>query len=134
MHRGFRAGILALCLAGAFARARAQDAGTRQLDEVQQALLQPFKGDWEEIRRRRVLRALVVYSRTLYFVDRGKQRGASFQILEAFEKDVNAGQGNKKLGFHVVFVPVSRADLIPALLDGRGDLAAANLLVTPERE
>ena len=38
-----------------------------------EALLQPFKGDWSEILQRRMLRALVVYSRTLYFVDRGKQ-------------------------------------------------------------
>jgi len=133
MHRGLRAGILALCLAGAFMPARAQDAATRQLDEVQQALLQPFTGDWDALRKRRVLRALVVYSRTLYFVDRGRQRGATYQMLKAFEDEVNAGAGNKTLRFHVAFVPVARDDLIPALLEGRGDLAAANLFPTPKR-
>ena len=32
-----------------------------------------------------------------------------------------------------MFVPVTRDQLIPALLDGRGDIAAANLIITPER-
>lgn len=134
MSRASGAAFLAVLLASASASARSEDVADKQLDQVQQALLQPFKGDWDAIEKRRVLRALVVYSRTLYYVDRGKQRGLTFQMLEAFEKEVNARSGNKKLGFHVVFVPVSRADLIPALLDGRGDLAAANLLVTPERQ
>jgi membrane-bound lytic murein transglycosylase MltF len=133
MHRAPCAGVLALLLAGAFTSARAQDPSSRQLDEVQQALLQPFKGDWDEIRKRRMLRALVVYSRTLYFVDRGKQGGATYRMLKAFEDEVNARGGKKTLGFHVVFVPVSRADLIPALLDGRGDIAAAKLVPTPQR-
>ena len=39
----------------------------------------------------------------------------------------------RALRFHVVFIPVTRDQLIPALLEGRGDIAAANLLVTPER-
>jgi len=33
----------------------------------------------------------------------------------------------------VVFLPTSRDDLIPALLEGRGDLAMAGLTATPER-
>jgi len=35
---------------------------------------------------------------------------------------------------HVVFVPMSRDELFPALLDGRGDVVAAALTVTPSRE
>lgn len=31
------------------------------------------------------------------------------------------------------FVPVSRDDLIPALLEGKGDIVMADLTVTPER-
>ena len=33
----------------------------------------------------------------------------------------------------MVFIPVTRDQLIPALVEGRGDIAAANLLITPER-
>ncbi len=35
---------------------------------------------------------------------------------------------------NVAFIPVSRDQLIPALVEGRGDIAAANLTITPERE
>ena len=80
-----------------------------------------------------MLRALVVYSRTLFFVDRGKQRGATYEMLKAFEDDVNKRLKTKALRFNVVFIPVTRDQLIPALVEGRGDIAAANLLVTPER-
>jgi len=34
---------------------------------------------------------------------------------------------------HVVFIPVARDQLIPGLLSGRGDIAAASLTITPER-
>jgi membrane-bound lytic murein transglycosylase MltF len=34
----------------------------------------------------------------------------------------------------VVFVPVSRDELLPALVDGRGDIVMGNLTVTPERQ
>jgi membrane-bound lytic murein transglycosylase MltF len=85
------------------------------------------------MRQRRMLRALVVYNRMIYFVDRGKQRGINYEFLKAFEDQVNAGLKDKKLRFHVVFIPVNRDALIPALLEGRGDLAAANLTVTPKR-
>jgi membrane-bound lytic murein transglycosylase MltF len=120
-------------LACASASARAQDSSSEQLDAMHQAILEPFKGDWDEMRQRRTLRALVVYSRMLYFVDRGKQRGVNYEFLKAFEDQVNAGLKDRKLRFHVVFIPVPRDDLIPALLEGRGDLAAANLTVTPQR-
>ena len=35
---------------------------------------------------------------------------------------------------NVVFVPVSRDELGPALVDGRGDVAFASIVVTPERQ
>src|SRR5215469_6226040 len=133
MSRASRARTLALLLAGASVSARADEPASRQTDAVQKAVLEPFKGDWDEMRQRRMLRVLVVYSRMLYFVDRGQQRGVNYAFFKAFEDDVNAGLKNRRLRFHVVFVPVSRDALIPALLEGRGDLAAANLTITPQR-
>jgi membrane-bound lytic murein transglycosylase MltF len=133
MSRAFRARTIALLLAGASASARAEDPTTRQIDAVQQRVLEPFKGDWDEILQRRMLRVLIVYSRMLYFVDRGQQRGVNYAFFKAFEDDVNARLKKRKLPFHVVFVPVSRDALIPSLLEGRGDIAAANLTITPQR-
>jgi len=111
----------------------AQPNPTSSTERLQKAL-PPFKGDWDEIKQRRMLRALVVYNRTLYFVDRARPRGATYEILKQLEIDLNAQLKTKALPFYVVFIPVPRDQLIPALIDGRGDLAAADLIVTPERQ
>jgi membrane-bound lytic murein transglycosylase MltF len=81
-----------------------------------------------------VLRVLVAYNRTLYFVDRGTQRGANYEVFKAFEDEVNRNLQTKALRFHVAFIPVARQDLIPALREGRGDVVAANLTITGSRD
>lgn len=95
---------------------------------------QGWTGDWDAIVNRRVLRVLVVYSRTMYYVDKGTQRGISYDIFKGFEDDVNKDLHNKALRFHVAFIPVLRDDLIPALRAGRGDVVVANLTMTETRD
>ena len=92
-----------------------------------------WKGDLDGMVKRRVIRALVVNSKTFYFLEKGRQYGASYEGLKAFEKELNRKIGGKNRKIHIVFIPVSRDKLIPALLDGHGDIAAANLTITPER-
>jgi membrane-bound lytic murein transglycosylase MltF len=92
-----------------------------------------WTGDLDGMIKRRFIRVLVTYSKTNYFVDRGTQRGLTYDSFRLFEDDLNKKLKNKKIQVHVFFVPVSRDDLIPALLEGRGDIAAANLTITPER-
>jgi membrane-bound lytic murein transglycosylase MltF len=118
------------------ARAQSAPAGTAPSDfqEDTPVLMRPFLGDWDAIQKRGALRALVVYSKTFYFLDRGTQRGATYELLKAFEDDINKKLHSKAVKFSVVLVPVSREQLIPWLLQGRGDIAAANLTVTPDRE
>lgn len=95
---------------------------------------QPWRGDLDGMVKRRVIRALVPYSKTLYFVDLGgTQRGISHDFMRAFEVDFNKRLKSGNLPVHVVFIPVSRAQLIPWLLAGKGDVVAANLTITPER-
>ncbi|MGZ6080870.1 MAG: transporter substrate-binding domain-containing protein, partial [Myxococcaceae bacterium] len=134
MRRSFPAGALVLLLAVGSAIAQTASPAPTRGSAMQEALLQPFKGDWDAIKKRGVLRALVVYSRTLYFVDKGQQRGATYEVLKAFQDQLNTQLKTKVFRFQVVFVPMSRDELIPALLDGRGDIVAANLTITPERE
>ena len=92
-----------------------------------------WKGDLDGMVKRRVIRALVVNSKTFYFLDKGRQYGASYEGLKAFEKELNKKIKAKDRKIHVIFIPVTRDEIIPALLDGRGDIAAANLTITPER-
>jgi len=92
-----------------------------------------WKGDLDGMVERRVIRALVVNSKTFYFLEEGRQYGASYEGLKAFEKELNRKIRAKDRKIHIIFIPVSRDKLIPALLEGHGDIAAANLTITPER-
>jgi membrane-bound lytic murein transglycosylase MltF len=125
--------VVVLLLAATTARAQTSAPSSTSSERLEKAL-PPFTGDWDEIKQRGILRVLVVYSRTLYFVDRGKQRGATSEILKVLEADLNAQLKTRALRFNVVSIPVRRDELIPALLEGRGDFAAADLIVTPERK
>ena len=90
--------------------------------------------DLDAMVKKRVIRAGVVYSRTHYFIDNGVQRGAAYDSLKLFEDEINAKYKTGTLKANVVFVPMSRDQLLPALVDGRVDLVAAMLTVTPERQ
>jgi len=105
------------------------------------ALLEPFEDlrytdDLDGLKRRRLIRALVVYSKTFYFIDRGRERGMVAEGIGRLEQYLNTRLKLTKphQQIHVVAVPVSRDQLIPWLLEGRGDIAAANLTITPGRE
>jgi len=93
-----------------------------------------WTGDLDVMAQRRVIRVLVPYSKTLYFVDLGGvQRGISYDFMRAFEDDLNQRLGRGDLRIHAVFIPVSRDQLIPMLVGGQGDVVAANLTITPDR-
>ena len=93
-----------------------------------------MQGDFDEMVQHHTIRALVAYSKTFYFLDQGRQYGLTYEALKEFEKFVNKRLKTKTLKVHVVFLPVSRDELIPSLLKGLGDIAAANLTITTERQ
>jgi membrane-bound lytic murein transglycosylase MltF len=103
-------------------------------------VMQPWKGDLNGMIERRFIRVLTVYSKTFYFADKGVQRGTTYDMFRLFEQDLNKKlekQGKlkqKHLQVRVVFIPIARGDLLQALADGKGDIAAANLTITPERQ
>jgi membrane-bound lytic murein transglycosylase MltF len=80
------------------------------------------------------VRVLTAYSKTDFFVDKGRSGGVTHDYMQAFEAYLQRRQGPKQPRPIVYFVPVSRDRLIPALLAGEGDLVAANLTITPERK
>ena len=95
--------------------------------------MKPWLGDFDGMAKRRIIRALVVYSKTFYFLDGARQRGATYEMLRQFEKFVNKKLKTKTLKVHVVIIPVRRDELFPGLVQGLGDIAAANLTITPRR-
>jgi membrane-bound lytic murein transglycosylase MltF len=103
-------------------------------------VMQPWKGDLDGMIKRGYIRVLTVYSKTFFFVDKGVQRGATHDAFRLFEQDLNmklekAGKLKQKyLQVRVVFIPGTRGNLLQALAEGKGDIAAANLTITPERQ
>jgi membrane-bound lytic murein transglycosylase MltF len=108
--------------------------GAGEVLPVDALLSERWTGDLDGMRQRRRIRALVVYSKTFYFLDGAQQRGLSHEALKLFETFVNERFKSGHLRTEVVFIPVARDELIPGLLEGRGDLAVANLTITPERQ
>ena len=120
-------------LAPAATPARPAPAAAKPAGEKLPIGTRKWTGDLDEMVKRRRIRALVVFSRTQYFVDKGRPHGTSYEAVRAFEDRFNANRKLKNLKVHVVFIPTSRDELIPALLEGRGDIAVGALTITPER-
>ena len=97
-------------------------------------IAEPRIEDLDSMLERRTIRALVVPSKTFYFFDGAEQRGLSYEMLKAFEKFINARRERTALRVNLVFIPVPRDQLIPALRQGYGDIAVANLTITPARQ
>ncbi len=95
-------------------------------------LTETFTSDLSGMRETRVLRALVVPNKTNYFFDGAVQRGISYEALQKFEEHLNVGSAHHEK-LHILYIPVRRDQLIPALVEGRGDLAVANLTINEER-
>jgi membrane-bound lytic murein transglycosylase MltF len=93
----------------------------------------PLLGDFDAMRQRRLVRVLMVYNKTNFFIDRGAARGITVEAFRLFEDYLNKKYKTGNLKIHVALIPVRRSDIGTALLEGRGDVAAANLTVTPER-
>lgn len=120
-------------LLGALWLAPAAGQAVESADDTRK-MVDTWTGDFDGMVERHRIRALVALSKTFYFLDGGTQRGASYDALKEFEKTINKKLKKKTVKVEVVFIPVSRDELIPGLVEGRGDIAAANLTITPERQ
>ncbi len=102
-------------------------------EDFRAAVIEPFTGDLDEMVKRRVIRVGVTFNRTHYFIDKGQQRGLAYESIKQFEDDLNADLKTGNLKVHVAAIPLSRDQLASALLNGKIDLIAAMMTVTPER-
>ncbi len=103
-------------------------------EAVRLVMEKPFTGDFDEMVKRRAIRVGVTFNRTHYFIDKGQERGLTYEALKAFESDLNSDLKTGNLRVHVVIVPMSRDQLQPALLSGKADMIAAMVTVRPELE
>lgn len=80
-----------------------------------------------------VIRVLVSPTRTDFFVDQGQCLGFTHDLMTAYRDDLVKGLDDHDRKLTLVFVPVAFDDLIPALLEGKGDIIASNFTITPQR-
>jgi membrane-bound lytic murein transglycosylase MltF len=103
-------------------------------EDIKSSEQDTFTGDLAEIRERRLIRILVTHSRTDFFLDEGQIKGVQAELAREFVQDLNKNIRKESDKLFVQFIPVEFHQLIPALVSGKGDIAAAFLTRTPERE
>jgi membrane-bound lytic murein transglycosylase MltF len=97
--------------------------------------VKPVKRSFEQMLEARVIRILIPYSRTLFYVDKGRERGITAELARDFERHLNKKYA-KQLGkrpLTVYIIATTRDKLLPNVAEGLGDIAAGNITATEER-
>ena len=103
------------------------------LPEGTRLALEPWTGDLPDMAERRVVRLLTVHEPMFFGFDGRRQSGLIAEAAVALEEFLNQRLERNQLKVIVLVQPVTRDLLIPFLEEGRGDIAAAGLTITPER-
>lgn len=102
-------------------------------DPLVARILKPSVDDIDPSAKGHLIRVLVSYNNTNYFLVRGQQKGLEYELMQRFEEFLSERLGESKKDVHLVFVSVPFDQLIPSLLAGYGDIAAAGLTITRAR-
>jgi membrane-bound lytic murein transglycosylase MltF len=102
-------------------------------EEILEHVNEPWTGDLDGMVDRGFVRILTVHNPLFFTFDGVDHRGLAVQMGKYFE-DFLAERIGRTKSPTVVLVPVARDELLPGLIEGRGDIAAANLTITPERQ
>lgn len=119
--------VLVLAIGSASARAEPQS------DILIQRIGALRHSDLPEMLEIGVIRVLVSPTRTDFFIDRGQPKGFTHDLMTAYRENLVKSLGKHDRKLTIVFVPVPFDQLIPALLEGKGDVIASNFTITPER-
>jgi membrane-bound lytic murein transglycosylase MltF len=71
-------------------------------------MLEPWHGDLDGMVARRYVRMLVTFNRTNFFIDRGQQKGLTYEGGKAFEDYLNRKLKTGAIRVNLVFIPVPR--------------------------
>ncbi|NIM18678.1 MAG: transporter substrate-binding domain-containing protein [Candidatus Latescibacteria bacterium] len=88
----------------------------------------------DSLLERRYIRVLTVFNKTGFFTEKGRFFGFEYELLEDYEQYLNKRIGRSGLNVVLEFIPCQRDQLIEKLLDGYGDIVAAQMTSIPERK
>ena len=91
-------------------------------------------GDLDSMIARRYIRVLVPYSKTYYYVEGMKSYGLAYELLNLFEGDLNKQLKFSPSRVRIIFIPVSREQILPLLTAGYADMIVSGYTITRERE
>lgn len=107
----------------------------KDTDALMRRVEKRWTGDLQEaLAHRRFIRVLVSYSDTNFFVVKGAKRGLEYEMMSEYERFLNHRKPRPRFKTRLVFMALPFERLIPALQEGRGDIAAAGLTITPQRK
>ena len=102
-------------------------------EAVRAHLFERLTGDFDQMAARRLIRVGTTFNRTFYFVDNGVQRGAAYELGQAFEERLNKKlKTTNATKVSVVFTPLPRDMLATALTEGKVDCVVAQVIIRPE--
>lgn len=89
----------------------------------------PYTGDLDSLKKKGTVRVLVSADLGFYYIEKGQPKGIIAEFLHHFELHLR----KNKIHVNVQVIPIPRDDLFDALEAGFGDIAVANLTITPQR-
>ncbi len=131
LFRSYAVGLLALI--PALICASKVMAATNEQNGILAHANESWTGDLDGMTERGFLRILTIHNPLFFSFDGAKQKGMVAELGKMFE-DHLAEEIGRVRSPTVVLIPVGRDELIPGLLEGRGDLVMGNLTITPERQ
>lgn len=112
--------------------------GRAQSADADMALIEmageTWTGDLDGMLARGFVRVLTVYNPVFFSYDGKDASGLLPEINREFQSRLVRWYGSGDKPLTIVALPLPRDQLIPALLEGRGDVIIANLTITPERQ
>ena len=103
------------------------------LASVWPALSETRLGDLDAMVARGEIRVLTTFTLGSYFIEKGAQRGTVYEMSRRLEAYAKEQIGVEARRLKVTIIPVRRDQLLPHLIAGHGDIAFANLTITPAR-